>query len=334
MPDTLTSAPNLSGLFGQEAAVGALRRALAHESLVGTYLLVGQAGSGKGAVARAFAKAAACRNPLQEPFDACGVCDSCRRFYLGTQPEIVTISPAGDSTQIWQFWTRDNKPPGTLSLTLNYAPLIGKRRVYLIERADTLTESAANSLLKVLEEPPPYALFLLLATHPARVLPTIVSRSQTILIRVARRNELARFLEQTRQLPSAQAALIADYSGGLIGEAVTMVENAALREEIAKILDFAETLPAAAACSRPQTGGTVAKTRDANESTGGIGTENRRGRETGCGSRRRGNRQRTRRTRTDDRCLSDFNPLLSRFARACRRRSLTVRTANHSSRPP
>ena len=237
--------PKLSDIFGQEAAVRVLRRALTHDCLAGTYLFVGQAGSGKNAISLSFAQAAACLTPELNPFDACGNCSSCLRFVKGTQPEIVRIAPAGDSTQIWQFWTRDNKPPATLSLTLNYAPIIGKRRVYLIEQADTLTESAANSLLKVLEEPPPYALFLLMATHPARVLPTIVSRSQTVLIRVAAREDLTRFLESTHALTHAEATLLTDYSGGLIGEAVTLSTNPAMREEISKILDFAETIPGA-----------------------------------------------------------------------------------------
>ncbi len=237
--------PKLSEIFGQEAAVSALRRALSHQSLAGTYLLVGPAGSGKTALALALAQAAACFAPVPDPFDACGVCESCRRFALGTQPEVVRIVPAGDSTQIWQFWTRDNKPPAPLSLTLSYAPLLGKRRIYLIERADTLTESAANSLLKVLEEPPPYALFILLATHPARVLPTIVSRSQILLVRVSPRNELAQFLQRTRQIAPAEASRIADYSGGLIGEAISLAENAGMRDEITSILDFAELIPAA-----------------------------------------------------------------------------------------
>ncbi len=163
--------PTLSSLFGQEAAIGALRKALEAEQLPGTYLFAGPAGVGKGALARAFAQAVACLTPRHAPVRRLRECESCRRMEAGTQPEIATIYPAGEQMQIWQFWDRDNKPQGILSHTLNFAPQIGKRRVYILEQAETLNESAANSLLKVLEEPPPYALFILLATHPARVLP-------------------------------------------------------------------------------------------------------------------------------------------------------------------
>src|SRR5579862_1025591 len=71
--------PTLSSLFGQEAAVGALRRSLQAEQLPGAYLFVGTPGVGKGWLARALAQAAACLTPTPDPFDACGACESCRR---------------------------------------------------------------------------------------------------------------------------------------------------------------------------------------------------------------------------------------------------------------
>jgi DNA polymerase-3 subunit delta' len=236
----------LSSLFGQAAAVGALRRALEADCLPGTYLFVGAPGVGKGALARAFAQAAACLDPRRDPFDACGSCDSCRRAEAGTQPEIVTVVPAGEQIQIWQFWDRDNRPtPGVLSHTLSYAPGIGRRRVTIVERADTLTESAANSLLKVLEEPPPYAVFVLLAPHPGRVLPTIVSRSQMVRLRAVSTEDLAAYLENTVGLEAGRATMLAAYAEGRVGQAMQLAQNPAVGEEINRILDFAETLPEA-----------------------------------------------------------------------------------------
>ena len=92
-----------SSLFGQDGVIGSLQRALASDTLAGSYLFVGTTGVGKGTLARAFAQAAACLNPRSEPFDSCGECESCRREALGTQPEIVTIHPAGEQMQIWQY---------------------------------------------------------------------------------------------------------------------------------------------------------------------------------------------------------------------------------------
>ena len=238
--------PLLDSLFGQEAALSALRKALEGGTLPGAYVFLGSPGVGKGTLARAFAQAVACTNPRPAPFDGCGECESCRRMEGGTQPEIVTVQPAGDQMQIWQFWDRDNRPTrGILSHTLQYAPSIGAKRVYILERADTLNESAANSLLKVLEEPPPYALFVLLAPHAARVLPTIASRSQMIRVNAATRQELASYLQERHSVEPERAAMLAAYAEGRIGQAVQLARSPHAVEEIAKVLDFAEGLPQA-----------------------------------------------------------------------------------------
>src|SRR2546421_7938683 len=171
---------SFTSIFGHDAAIRSLQKTLAGDQLPGTYLFVGPQGVGKTALALALAKTVACLAPRTAPFDACGACDSCRRADAGTQPEIALIAPAGDQTQIWQFWDRDGKPAGILQHTLPFAPSIGRRRIYIVERADTLNEPTANSLLKALEEPPPYALFILLAPHPGRLLPTTLSRAQMV----------------------------------------------------------------------------------------------------------------------------------------------------------
>jgi DNA polymerase-3 subunit delta' len=236
--------PTFASLFGQESAVAALRRALAPGTIPGTYLFIGAAGTGKGALARAAAQAAACLTPQQDPFDSCGNCDSCRRADAGSHPEICLIQPAGEQTQIFQFWERDNRSDsGLLSRTLNYAPLIGRRRVYIIERAETLTESAANSLLKVLEEPPPYALFILLAPNAARLLPTIVSRSQMLRVVPEARDALACYLEERHNVSPEQAELYAALAEGKTGQAVRLAQAPKVGAETANILEFASTIP-------------------------------------------------------------------------------------------
>jgi len=234
-----------SSLFGLEQPIRALRKALATDRVAGTYLFVGPEGVGKTALAYAFAEAAACLTPRRDPFDACGACESCRRALKGAQPEIVLIPPAGDQTQIWQFWDRDNRPDGILTHTLPFAPTIGRRRVYIIERADTLNEAAANSLLKVLEEPPPYVLFLLLSPHAARMLPTILSRCQIVRLTPAPVTALSAYLENTLGTGAEWARTYAAYAEGRAGAALRLARNPAVEAEIARALDFAETIPVA-----------------------------------------------------------------------------------------
>jgi DNA polymerase-3 subunit delta' len=229
-----------SSLFGLDQPIKSLRNALAHDQIAGTYLFTGPQGVGKTAFALAFAQAAACTSPRRDPFDACGECESCRRLETGTHPEVHLIAPAGEQTQIWQFWDRDNRPPGIMQHTLTYSPTIGRRRVYILERADTLNESAANSLLKVLEEPPPYALFILLSPHAARMLPTILSRAQLVRLTPAPVAELAAYLERTLGIEPERARTLAAYAEGRTGTALRLARNPAVEAEIAKLVELAE----------------------------------------------------------------------------------------------
>ncbi|HXG23934.1 MAG TPA: hypothetical protein VNJ09_05210 [Chthonomonadales bacterium] len=232
-----------ASIFGHNRAVCALQKALAEDMLVGAYLLVGPPGVGKTTLALAFAEAAACLHPHSDPFDACGECDSCRRARANAHPEITLIPPAGEQTQIWQFWDRDGRPPGILQHTLPFAPTIGRRRVYILERAETLNIAAANSLLKVLEEPPPYALFLLLAPHPDRLLPTILSRVQLVRLLPAPVNDLAAYLVKSVGLSPERARTLAVYAEGRTGTALGLARNVIAEEEIARLLELAETIP-------------------------------------------------------------------------------------------
>ncbi len=251
---------SFASIFGLDGAVHALRRALAEDRLPGTYLFVGPQGVGKAALAHAFAEAACCLDPARDPFDACGKCDSCVRAAKGQQPEIVHIEPAGDQMQIWQFWDRDGKPPGVLQHTLTYAPGIGRRRIYIIDRADALNEAAANSLLKVLEEPPPYAVFVLLSPSPARMLATILSRSQLVRLTASPADDLTEYLAATRGVEPDRARRCAALAEGLTGKALSLATDAAAEEEIGRVVDLARDLATATPLRALQLGERLRKT--------------------------------------------------------------------------
>jgi DNA polymerase-3 subunit delta' len=228
-----------ASLYGLDGPIAALRRALANDQLAGSYLFTGPPSVGKTALALEFAGAAACLNARREPFDACGECISCRLAEGGKHPEITLISPAGDLTQIWQFWDRDGKPAGALSRSLTFAPTVGRKRVYIVERADTLNEAAANSLLKALEEPPPYVLFVLLTPQTSRMLPTILSRCQLIRLPAASLDGLAHFVSRRASVPADRALTCAAYSEGRTGLALRLAQDPATDEEIGRAVDLA-----------------------------------------------------------------------------------------------
>ncbi len=232
-------------LVGNEPARRALQDALACGSLPGGFLITGAHGTGRAALASALAIAAACNNPIRNPYDTCGECDSCTRAFKSAQPEIVHIHPAGESIQIWQFWDRDNRPRGVLSHGLQFAPNVGRRRIFVIHDCEKLTESAANSLLKVLEEPPPYVLFILIAVHAARVLPTIASRCRQVRVLSLPVPLLSAFLVDQCNITEDRADMLAAYCEGRAGQAYTLARNRQAAEEIESVLAFTQKLPAA-----------------------------------------------------------------------------------------
>ena len=236
----------LSEIFGQDAALKAISKALESDTLAGTYLLVGSPGTGRSTFAKAIAAVATCLSPIQNPIDACGECASCKAIANESQPEIVLVQPKGDSIQIGQFWDRDGKKEhGVLSNSIPFAPVIGKRRVFIVEQAEKLTPSAANSLLKSLEEPPPYVLFILIASHPGRMLPTILSRAQQIRLNAVPREELTKWLIAQHKIDLKLAQSLSAYAEGKVGTALTMAQNPAVGEEIATVMtiatEFAQT---------------------------------------------------------------------------------------------
>ncbi|CEK20200.1 DNA polymerase III, delta prime subunit [Chthonomonas calidirosea] len=237
--------PRFADLVGQEPAINALRKAITQGRFHGTWLMVGSPGVGRGTLARTLAQVVACQTPKRDPLDACGVCVSCRYADAGSHPEILTIRPAGEQIQIWQLWDRNGRPPGALSHTLSFAPVIGRKRVYILEQVERLTEAAANSLLKVLEEPPPYALFILTAPHPSRVLPTIVSRSQVLRLLPLPQTALADYLRQLFALEPAQAYQVAAISEGRIGQGIRLASNPQALREIENVFELIEMIAVA-----------------------------------------------------------------------------------------
>ncbi|EFM10953.1 DNA polymerase III, delta prime subunit [Paenibacillus curdlanolyticus YK9] len=154
---------------GQEKAKGMLRYALRSGKVSHAYLFSGPRGTGRKALALSFAQALFCTAGGE---DACGQCIECRKFEHGNQPDLYQIEPDGQSIKLGQIQQ--------LQREMSYRNVGESRKVYIVERAETMTLPAANSLLKFLEEPQSPIVALLLTDNGQAVLPTIRSRVQTI----------------------------------------------------------------------------------------------------------------------------------------------------------
>jgi DNA polymerase-3 subunit delta' len=159
-----------SKIIGQPKAVKLLSRALAGNRLAHGYLFTGPAGVGKTTTALALAAGLFCEAPEKER--PCGHCSGCLKFSSGNHPDFLTIRPDGAAIKIDQV--------RGLKKGLSFAPFEAGMRVVLIEDVQTMRREAGNSLLKILEEPPPDNLQLLIASESEPILPTIISRCQVI----------------------------------------------------------------------------------------------------------------------------------------------------------
>ena len=158
---------SFSALREQKAVADQLRRSLERGRLAHAYLFSGRRGSGKEAMARTLAKALNC---LEQDFDSCDRCDSCRRIDEVVHPDVYWVRPESKSRRITVDQIRE------FERAVNLKPARARVKVGVIVDADCMGEEASNAFLKTLEEPPAQTVILLLTAEPHRLLPTILSR--------------------------------------------------------------------------------------------------------------------------------------------------------------
>lgn len=213
-------------LLGNGALKSRLGAALAQEKTGHCYLLAGPAGSGKTTLARLLAAALQCEG-REKP---CGICGSCRKAMAGIHPDIITVdTPDRKTVPVERI--------RALQADAYIRPNEGRRKVYLFPRAQALTESAQNALLKLIEEPPPYGVFLLLSDNPERLLPTVRSRCQLLRLEPLSQAEALPWLAE-RFPQRDREALLAAYrrGGGYLGAAAAVLEGELLAPETETLL--------------------------------------------------------------------------------------------------
>ena len=158
-----------SEVAGQDVTIEVLTRAIKEDQISHAYLFAGPRGTGKTSTARLLAKALNCQKRKANSFEPCNECESCLSAENGSNLDIIEIDAASHTG------VDDIRE---LIENIKFPPIKFKYKVYIIDEAHQLSKSAFNALLKTLEEPPSYAVFVLASTEPEKFPPTILSRVQ------------------------------------------------------------------------------------------------------------------------------------------------------------
>jgi len=217
-------------LVGQGSIARVLRNAIEQNRIAHAYLFSGPRGVGKTSTARILSKALNCaEGPTVAP---CGLCDSCRSVTDGSSVDVIEIDGASNNS------VEDIRD---LREKVKYAPSSGRYKVYIIDEAHMLSQSAFNALLKTLEEPPPHVVFVLATTAPNKIPVTVLSRCQHLPFRRIPagiiRERLENIISNEKEIGITAGALdmLARAADGSMRDALTLLDQVvAFSQDIAE----------------------------------------------------------------------------------------------------
>lgn len=224
-------------VIGQEQITGHLQNAIRMGKVSHAYIIQGEAGSGKKLLAGIFAAALQCEEGGIEP---CGHCQSCKQAVSGNHPDIRRITHEKVTIGVDDIRLQLNND-------ILVKPYSRPYKVYIIDEAEKMTEQAQNAMLKTIEEPPEYAVILLLTVNAKLLLPTILSRCILLNVRPVARQAVTRLLTERHGIAGYMAEVAADFADGVPGKAIVYAQSGdfvSLKEDVLKILKRLDTMPA------------------------------------------------------------------------------------------
>ena len=209
-----------STVVGQSHITTTLKNAIKNNQLAHAFLFCGPRGVGKTTCARILAKTINCETRTKEG-EACNSCNSCISFDAGTSLNIHELDAASNNS------VEDIR---NLVDQVRFAPQAGKYKVYIVDEVHMLSSSAFNAFLKTLEEPPPYAIFILATTEKHKILPTILSRCQIFDFKRITNNDTVDHLQEICEKESITAEktalhVIAQKSEGCMRDSLSILDK-------------------------------------------------------------------------------------------------------------
>ena len=220
-------------VMGHAQAVAHLENAIKQNKVSHAYIFNGEKGCGKKMLALEFARMLQC----QEEGRPCGKCRSCLQAESGNHPDIIKIT---------------HEKPGSIGVDDIREQLIGDvqikpysspYKVYIVPDAEKMTVQAQNALLKTIEEPPAYAVILLLTTNASAFLPTILSRCVMLTLKPVPDEQVRSYLMEHVQIPDYQADICVAFAQGNIGKAVELASSDTFQEIKTAAMHLAKHIP-------------------------------------------------------------------------------------------
>ncbi len=216
-------------IIGQEQLKEHLQNAIAMNKVSHAYIINGERSSGKEFIAKVFAAALQCEKGETEP---CGECHSCIQAKSGNQPDIIFVAHDKPNTiGVEDIRTQINNDIGI-------KPYSSPRKVYIMNEGEKMTVQAQNALLKTLEEPPEYAVILILTANVDSLLPTILSRCVVLHMKPVPDHKVKKYLMEELEIPDYKANICVAFARGNIGKAKMLASS----EEFEKVKEEAVTL--------------------------------------------------------------------------------------------
>ena len=225
-----------NNIIGHEEIIRHIKNAIETGKVSHSYIFTGEPGSGKKLLAATFATTLQCEEKKAEP---CKKCDSCKKAIGKNHPDIII---------------EKKKKPGTISIDeireqvindVAIKPYCSPYKIYIIADAEMMTIQAQNALLKTIEEPPEYAVIMLLTSNADSLLTTIQSRCVRLDLKVVDDSLVKKYLMEHLHIPDYQAEIDASFAQGSIGrakEAATSEEFSVMTQNALKILKYANTM--------------------------------------------------------------------------------------------
>ena len=217
-------------IVGQEQLREHLENAVRAGKVSHAYIINGERNAGKEFIAKTFAMALQCEN--RQDVEPCGECHSCKQALSGNHPDIIFIT---------------HEKPGTIGVDdirrqintdVAIKPYSGPKKIYIVSEGEKMTVQAQNALLKTLEEPPEYAVILILTDNVNTLLPTILSRCVVLNMKPVRDAQIKEYLMENMGIPDYKADICVAFARGNVGKARLLANS----EEFDKVKEEAITL--------------------------------------------------------------------------------------------